>query len=82
MLENEARINNIIERIKDLKTSVTQLKRERENFLTKITSLEKELKQKREKEKAGVSISNEEVKKELNRHIEEIDACLDLLKTI
>lgn len=82
MLENEARIKNIIEKINNLKASEAELKRERAEFLTKIDQLEKELKQKREKEKAGVSISNEEVKQELNRHIEEIDACLDLLKTI
>lgn len=82
MLENEARIKKIIGQINNLTASVKQLKRERADFLTKIEKLEKELKQKRDKEKIEVSMSQEEMKKEMDRHIEEIDACLDLLKTI
>jgi len=82
MLENEARTKLIIEKINQLKASVDELKRERATFLTKIETLEKELKQNREKETARMSMSNEEMKQELNRHIEEIDTCLDLLKTI
>lgn len=84
MMKEEVRLKEILMRIQALQASNESLKRECESLRNQLIDQEKQhikVKQER-KEESGMSVSQVEMRSELDRHIEEIDACLDLLKTI
>ena len=83
MSSHEVRIEKIIQQIKALQASVEMLKRERDGLREQVLQLELKIKQKREEgESDEMVIKKNQLSEVLDRQIEEIDACLDLLKTI
>lgn len=82
MMGSEERLQTIFQKITDLKTRVNTLEKGKLESQKIIENLEIKLKQKQEKEEKEMSMQKVEFKEELNKHIDEIDECLDLLKTI
>lgn len=98
MLSHEDRISAIVKQIQSLKDANKQLERERDLLENQVTELktqqlafknekktteeEQKEEQKRKVVEKEMSMSSVELKQEINRHIESIDECLDLLKTI
>ncbi len=98
MLSYEDRISAIVKQIQSLKDANKQLERERDLLENQVTELKtqqlafkkeknvfEEEQREEQKRKVGeeeMSMSSVELKQEINRHIESIDECLDLLKTI
>lgn len=89
-IESLKNTNKQLERERDLlHDQVTQLEKKVEDLSIKAESsviaeqkAEQKEKQKRKEEVSEMSMSSVELKQEIDRHIEEIDECLGLLKTI
>lgn len=78
----EGRIDGIIHQIREMKSSIDQLKSERDELKSKITQLEKENTELKSNSSSGHNMEAEGLKAEIDKQVEALDECLDMLKTI
>lgn len=82
MEKTNARIESVITKIQEFKTSISQLKSERDELKSRITQLEKEKAELMSTQPTMNVSKSKEIKEEIDKQVQELDACLDMLKTI
>lgn len=82
MKNNVERIEGIISKIQDMKSTVDRLKSERDAMQIKITHLEKEIEELKSKPSGINDEKANEIKANIDRQVRELDDCLDMLKTV
>lgn len=82
MKNNVERIEGIISKIQDMKSTVDRLKSERDTMQIKITHLEKEIEELKSKPSGINDEKANEIKANIDRQVRELDDCLDMLKTV
>ncbi len=82
MEKMEARINDIISQIGDMKATISQLKSERDSLKSKITQLEKEKTELTSNHSGMSAEAANDLKAGIDKQVQELDACIDMLKTL
>ena len=82
MKKKDARLDTIISQIREMKASISQLKSERDGLKSRITQLENEKAELMSSQQRMSSDEAKEIKADIDKQVQELDACLDMLKTV